>query len=137
MQPNCCPRFPAVCVQQCSAHAGLVQEVALKHKGTNIVGHNAFQDTPLGKVLKGAVAAVGGGLAVAVMNGDGPKDVLNVIKAAAKGAGHVLSSDVAAVGQAGSAVQTAVEHLPFVGKVVAKSVMDVIVSGAGEHELDT
>ena len=70
------------------------------------------------------------------MQGDGPKDVLTVIKAAAKGAGSVLSSDVVAADPAGSVIQT-VEHLPSVGKVVAKSAMDMIVSGAGEHKLST
>lgn len=115
------------------ALAGLVQEVALQHKATGAVAHNAFREIPLGQVLKFIAAAAGGGSAVAeVMKGAGPKDVLTVIKAVAKGAGSALSNTPAASGQAGSAIQTIMGQLPSVGSVVAKSVMDVMVSGMGK-----
>ena len=114
-------------------HAGLVQEVALKHKGTGVIGHNAFREIPLGKICKYATAAAGGGLAVAeVMQGNGPKDVLTVIKAADKAAGGALSNDAGAVSQASSAIHTMVKQLPSVGNVAVKSVMDVVVSGIGK-----
>ena len=123
-----------------NAHAGLVQEVALKHKAADVVGHNALKEIPLGKICKYIEAAGGGGLAVAeVMKGDWPKDVVTVTKAAVKGAHKGLSGD-AAVSQGGSAMKTVMEQLPSVvmeqvpavGRVVAKSVTDVVISGIGK-----
>ena len=121
-------------IVRCCLHAGLVQEVALRHSATNVVGRNVFQEIPLGQVLKYAGAAAGGAFAAAeVITGDGPKDALQVIKAAAKGAG-LLHSGVAAVSQSTPMLQTALENIPSVGKVVATSIIGTIASSSGKHK---
>jgi len=109
-------------------------EIALKHIKSNIIGHSAFREVPLKKVVMGLGAIAGGGVALAeVLKGDGPKDVLSVITAVVKGVGKIAKSDITAVGAAGTFMETAIQqHMPSIGKLVAKSAASTVTSSIGE-----
>lgn len=62
-------------------HAGVVQEVALKHTSTGVIGHSAFQEIPVTQVLK----AVGTFSAGDVITED-CNDPLKTLKAIMNGA---------------------------------------------------
>lgn len=100
--------------------AGIVQEVALKHKGTGVIGHNAFMEFPVVKALKGAgivAAGVAAGVSVAA-KGDSFEST-KVLRAAMHGAvkyavtGHAI--DVPKL------IQAPVQEMP-VGALASKYV---------------
>ena len=100
----------------------MVQETGLLHKATNLVCHTAFREVQAGKVVKGIMAA---GFNVAdTLQGDGPKDVVTVVKAALHGASKAVGADVAAV-------EAAIHQLPGTGMVVAKSLVNTAISSIG------
>ncbi|KAA6417639.1 MAG: hypothetical protein FRX49_12431 [Trebouxia sp. A1-2] len=111
---------------------GVIEEVGLQHKATNVVSHSAFAEIPLDKVFTGLKVAYGGGRAVAdVLQGSGPKDFATVSHAAIRGAGKAMINETPALKDMASHLETAVQQVPGVGKVVAKSVMSNIISSVG------
>ena len=113
-----------------------MQEVALQHRASGLVAHNAFREVPITKILKGIKATVGAGTAVAeALKGTGPKDALTLIKVAVKGAG-ILGNDVmASASQLNTILETAAQQLPNVGKLVTQSIMSSVASGVGKQAL--
>lgn len=112
----------------------MIEEVGLQHKATNVVSHSAFAEIPLDKVFTGLKVAYGGGRAVAdVLQGSGPKDFATVSHAAIRGAGKAMINETPALKDMASHLETAVQQVPGVGKVVAKSVMSNIISSVGKN----
>ncbi|DBA69366.1 TPA: hypothetical protein ACH3X2_012940 [Trebouxia sp. C0005] len=111
--------YQPLLVERQTAH-GIVQEVALKHKGTGVIGHNAFMEFPVVKALKGAgivAAGVAAGVSVAA-KGDSFEST-KVLRAAMHGAvkyavtGHAI--DVPKL------IQAPVQEMP-VGALASKYV---------------
>lgn len=113
---------------------GIHQEVALKHKGTGVIGHNAFHDIPVMKVLQGAGiiaagVAVGGGIA---MHG-GVSDPVKILQAAMHGAAtYAVNADGADVPKL---VEAAVQKMQPDGALAAKCFMSFFSPGKGVIQL--